>query len=73
DDVLRFITKKKEWMKNYSILLGIVANPKTPAGVAMTFVKNVKKKDLVLLEKNKNVSQAVRAMAKKFLTSKRPG
>jgi hypothetical protein len=73
DDVLRIISKKKEWMKNYSIMLGIVSNPKTPAGVAMTFVKNVKKKDLVLLEKNKNVSQAVRAMAKKFLAIKRPG
>jgi hypothetical protein len=73
DDVLRMISKKKEWMKNYSIMLGIVSNPKTPAGVAMPFVKSVKKKDLVLLEKNKNVSQAVRAMAKKFLAIKRPG
>jgi hypothetical protein len=73
DDVLRLIAKKKEWMKNYSIMLGLVANPKTPAGVAMPFVKNVKKKDLVLLEKNKNVSQAVRAMAKKFLATRRPG
>ncbi len=73
DEVLRMITKKKEWMKNYSIMLSVITNPKTPAGLAMNFVKSVKKKDLVLLEKNKNVSQAVRAAAKKYLSKKTPG
>ncbi|UCG77554.1 MAG: hypothetical protein JSV21_08200 [Nitrospirota bacterium] len=73
EDVLRMIAKKKEWMKNYSIMLGLVTNPKTPPGVAMPFVKNVKKKDLAMLEKNKNISQAVRAAAKKFLSAKTPG
>lgn len=73
DEVLRMIVKRKEWMKNYSIMLSIVSNPKTPAGIAMPFVKNVKKKDLALLEKNKNVSQAVRTVAKKLLGQKKPG
>lgn len=72
DDVLRMISKRKEWMKNYSIMLGIISNPKTPPGIAMPFVKHVKKKDLALLEKNKNVPQAVRAIAKKFISQKKP-
>jgi len=73
DDVLRFISKKKDWMKNYSIMHSLVTNPKTPPGIAMPFVKNLKTKDLAVIEKNKNVSQAVRAAAKKVLSARRPG
>jgi len=70
EEALRFVSKKKEWMKNYSIMSGLVTNPKTPAGIAMTFVKFLNKKDLVLIEKNKNVSAAVRAAAKKLIKTK---
>jgi tRNA nucleotidyltransferase/poly(A) polymerase len=72
EDALRIIAKKKEWMKNYSIMTGIVTNPKTPGGIAMQFVKNLKVKDLALIEKNRNVSEAVRSTAKKILRIKKP-
>jgi len=70
EEALRIVSKKKEWMKNYSILTGLVNNPKTPAGVAMPFVKFLKKRDLVMLEKNKNVASAVRAAAQKLVKQK---
>lgn len=72
EEALRFVSKKKEWMKNYSIMSGLVTNPKTPAGIAMTFVKFLNKKDLTMIEKNKNVSNAVRAAAKKLIKAKNP-
>lgn len=72
EDVLRMISKKKEWMKNYSIVHGLVSNPKTPAGVALEYIKFLTIRDLDLLEKNKNVSQPVRALAKKLVKTKRP-
>ena len=72
DEALRFISKKREWMKNYSITMALVNNPKTPGGIAVPFMKKLKTKDLSLLEKNKNVSEAVRTTAKRLLAQRRP-
>ena len=54
-------------MKNYSIKLALINNPKTPIGISMPFVASLKKKDLQQIEKNKNVPEGVRAMAKKMI------
>ena len=70
EDALRRIAKNKDWMKNYSTMYAIVTNPKTPPAIAMRFIPTIKKKDLGLLEKNKNVSEAVRTMAKKLVKAK---
>lgn len=67
EDALREIAKKKEWVKNYQIQLALASNPKTPVGVSMKLVQGLKKRDLQHLEKNKNVPDAVRNTAKKFL------
>lgn len=71
DEILRKITKKREWMKNYAIILALVSNPKTPPGIAVTIVSELKTKDLAVLEKNKNVAEAIRAAAKKLLQWRR--
>ena len=71
DETLRKITKKREWMKNYGIILALVTNPKTPAGIAVPLVSGLKTKDLALLEKNKNVTEGVRATAKKLLRARK--
>lgn len=67
DDALRRIGKTKEWMKNYNIKLALLTNPKTPIGISMPFVMSLKKKDLGLLEKNKNVPEGLRTLAKKAI------
>ena len=66
DEALRKITKKREWMKNYSIILALVTNPKTPTGVALPLLSELKTRDLSILEKNRNVSEGVRGIAKKL-------
>jgi hypothetical protein len=72
EDALRAIHKNREWMKNYSINLALVNNPKTPPGIGITLVTGLRLKDLAILEKNKNVPDAVRAIAKKVLAVKKP-
>ncbi len=72
EEVLRKISRNREWMKKYPIVFAIVTNPKSPAGIAVTFVSSLKTKDLSILEKNKNVSEAVRIAAKKLLVARRP-
>jgi hypothetical protein len=67
EEALRRISKNREWMKKYPILLGLVTNPKTPPGISVALVTEVKTRDLAVIEKNKNVAEAVRAAAKKLL------
>jgi hypothetical protein len=69
EDVIRVIMKNREWMKNYSIMYAIAIHPKTPAAIAMRHMPFLKKRDIKLLEKNKNVTEAVRTMAKKLARS----
>jgi hypothetical protein len=71
DEALRKITKKREWMKNYNVVYSLVTNPKTPPGIALTLVGEIKTKDLSILEKNKNVTEGVRATAKKLLRARK--
>ncbi len=71
DEALRKITKKREWMKTYGVIYALATNPKTPPGVAIQLVNELKTKDLGLLEKNKNVSEGVRATAKKLLRARK--
>jgi hypothetical protein len=72
EDALRAIHKNREWMKNYSINLALVNNPKTPPGIGITLVTGLRLKDLAILEKNKNVPDGVRAIAKKVLSMRKP-
>ncbi len=58
-------------MKNYNIILALVTNPKTPAGIAVGLVSELKTRDLALLEKNKNVSEGVRVTAKRLLRARK--
>lgn len=72
DDALRAITKNRDWMKNYGVLLAVITNPKTPAGIAIPLLSSLKLKDLATIEKNKNVAEALRTGAKKLVQSRKP-
>jgi len=71
EDVLREIAKNREWCRSYGVVAALTGNPKTPPGVALPLLNQLKKKDLENLEKNKNVSEAVRAGAKRLMAPKR--
>lgn len=64
EDVLRAISKDKEWMKKYAILQALVNNPKTPPGISSPMMNSLRTRDLVTLETNKNVPDSVRSSAK---------
>jgi hypothetical protein len=71
DEAIRKIIKKREWMKKYSIILAIISNPKTPAGVGIPLLSGLKTKDLASLEKNKNIPEAIRSSAKTLLRGRK--
>jgi hypothetical protein len=67
EEALRRISKNREWMKKYAVVLALVTNPKTPPGISVALVTEIKTRDLAIIEVNKNVAEAVRAAAKKLL------
>ena len=70
DEILRGVGSNKEWMKNYSILYALASNPKTPLGISMPLIPMIKAKDLGILAKNRNVPEAIRTIASRFLSAK---
>ena len=71
EEVIRKIVRKREWMKNYNIILSLLTNPKLPTGIALPLVSELKTRDLAMLEKNRNVSEGLRGTAKKLLKARK--
>lgn len=72
EEALRAISKNREWIRDYKVITALVNNSKTPPGISASLVTNLKLKDLAVLEKNKNVSEGVRLLAKKTLQARKP-
>ncbi len=71
EDVIRAIGTKADWSKRYSVAMALVNNPKTPPGIAVPFVNRMTDKDLAMLEKSRNVSEAVRRAARGLLAKRK--
>jgi len=73
EDIMRKIGTNSDWTKKYTVAQALVYNPKCPPGVAVGFVTRMTEKDLSMLEKSRNVSEAVRSAARGLLAKKRMG
>ena len=67
EEVLRGIATNRAWMKNYGVIAGLTKNPKTPPGISMQLIQRLNEKDLKMLTTDRNVPEAVRLAARKFL------
>ncbi|MBI3608946.1 MAG: hypothetical protein HY207_13380 [Nitrospirae bacterium] len=66
EEVLRVIARKREWIANYAIRLGLVGNPKTPIAIALTHMNSLKTRDLGFLAKDRGVPEAIRLAAQRL-------
>lgn len=64
-DVLREMSKNRQWVKRYSIAHEFVKNPKTPPEVSSKLLVRLKDRDLKRLLRDRNVPEQVRRLAKK--------
>ncbi len=64
-DVLREISKNRQWTKRYSVAHELVKNPKTPPEVSSKLLMRIKDRDLKMLLRDRNVPEQVRRLAKK--------
>ena len=64
-DVLREISKNRQWVKKYSFAHELVKNPKTPPEVSTKLLLKLKDRDLKGLIRDRNVPEQVRRIAPK--------
>ena len=69
-DVLREMSKNRQWTKRYSIAHELVKNPKTPPEVSSKLLVRLKDRDLKRLLRDKNVPEQVRRLAQKRTRAK---
>jgi len=66
EDVLVAISRRREFMRKYPIVLALVANPRTPIANAMKMIPMLGLRDLRNLAKDKNISEVVRRAANRL-------
>ncbi|MCU0230233.1 MAG: DUF5395 domain-containing protein [Acidobacteria bacterium] len=64
-DVLRLISRHRDFGKAYSIQKNLVVNPRCPPDIALNLVPVLNDHDLKLMVRNRNLGEAVRRQAKK--------
>lgn len=70
DEILRMVGTKKEWLKNYAVVLALASNPKTPLGISMPLLPSIKMKDLSMMAKNRNLPEAIRTGANRLVLAR---
>jgi hypothetical protein len=65
EDVLRTIGANRTWTKNYSIVLGLTKNPKSPLAMTMNLMHRLNDRDISQLSIDRNVPEALRIAARK--------
>ena len=70
EDVLRYIGRKREWLRSYEIKRHLCNNPKTPLALSMTFLAHLRRNDLRALSRSRGIpsplKQAAKRRAKQF-------
>ncbi|MBN1635783.1 MAG: hypothetical protein JW920_04685 [Deltaproteobacteria bacterium] len=69
EEVLKYISNRREWMKNYQVKVALVNNPKTQLPQALSLVPYLVRKDLLALTKSKAIPRIISAAAQKRLQS----
>jgi hypothetical protein len=69
-DVLRTIGNHRDWTKSGAVISNLVKNPRTPIGLSLTHLPRVNPRDLKLIAVDRNVPEAIRRQALKFVRQK---
>jgi hypothetical protein len=67
EDVLRTIGMNRSWTKNYPVISALAHNPKTPPTISLGIVGRLNERDIKSISIDRNVPEAVRLAARKFL------
>ncbi len=63
DEVLGALARRRDWVSRYNVALNLARNPRTQVGIAVRMVARISVRDLKMLRRDRNVSEAVRSQA----------
>ncbi|GIW39915.1 MAG: hypothetical protein KatS3mg076_0492 [Candidatus Binatia bacterium] len=66
-ELLVSVADNRDWTRNYQVRLALVQNPRTPVPLALKLLDSLWDRDVRLLAKSKNVSDAVSAKARRLV------
>lgn len=70
EEALRTIVRSKDWMKNYSVKVALIQNPKTPMSETMRLMQQVHLFDLRDMAHNKNIPSQISSLANRLYLEK---
>ncbi len=65
EEILRVIASNRAWTKNYAVVVGLTRNPKTPIGLSLNMMARLNDRDVQALSMDRNISESVRAAARR--------
>lgn len=69
EDILRSIAMTRAWTKNYTVVLSLVKNSKTPVALSLNLMQRLTAADVKRLSADRNVPEALRLAARKRLAA----
>jgi hypothetical protein len=73
EDILRTIAMSRAWTKNYSVVLALVKNSKTPVAITLNLMQRLNPADVKKLSTDRNVPEALRVAARKKTVKNQSG
>ena len=64
-DVVRYIARRRDWVKLYQVKYNLIVNPKTPLAAAMGFLGHLHRHDLRKVARSRNIPSALAQAAKR--------
>jgi hypothetical protein len=65
EEVLRILSTRREFVKNYSVVRSLIRNPKTPLSTSLGMLNRILTTDLKTLARDKNIPETLRKMAQR--------
>jgi hypothetical protein len=67
EDVLRTIGTSRAWTRSYTVVSGLIKNPKTPPAISLPLLSRLNERDVKGLVTDRNVPEVLRLAARKVL------
>ena len=72
-ELLRVIAEERDWVRQYSIRLALVTNPKTPLQVGLGLLSGIQERDMRIIARSKNVPTVLQAQARRVILRRDTG
>lgn len=73
EEILRTIARSRAWTKNYSVILALVKNSKTPVALTLNMMQRLTDSDVKKLSTDRNVPEPLRLAARKRIVKIQSG